>query len=154
MQGQNQEILTGKIDVEKIRNDFPILNRLVNGYPIAYFDNAATTQRPRQVIDAVKNFYESMNANIHRAVHTLSYEATLAYEEAHKKVARFINANSWREIFFQRHNLAALSHVQKLYPSQCFANNQPLHQVQCHQQHLAFQLQTSKATHSMLHLQL
>lgn len=67
MQGQNQEILTGKIDVEKIRNDFPILNRLVNGYPIAYFDNAATTQRPRQVIDAVKNFYESMNANIHRA---------------------------------------------------------------------------------------
>ncbi|CUT04340.1 aminotransferase class V-fold PLP-dependent enzyme, partial [Candidatus Kryptobacter tengchongensis] len=73
MKEQHQEILTTRIDLEKIRNDFPILNRIINGHQVIYFDNAATTQRPRQVIEAVKNFYETMNANIHRAVHTLSY---------------------------------------------------------------------------------
>ncbi len=122
MREQNSEIISSKINIEKIRNDFPILNRVINGYPVIYFDNAATTQRPKQVIDAVKNFYENTNANIHRAVHTLSYEATIAYEEAHKKIAKFINANSWREIIFTRNateaiNLVAyawgLQHLQK-----------------------------------------
>jgi cysteine desulfurase / selenocysteine lyase len=111
MREQNNEILTAKIDLEKIRSDFPILKRIVNGNPIIYFDNAATTQRPQQVIDAVKNFYEKMNANIHRAVHTLSYEATIAYEEAHKKVAKFINAKSWREIIFTRNATEAVNLV-------------------------------------------
>jgi cysteine desulfurase/selenocysteine lyase len=107
---QNQEIIE-ELKVEQIRRDFPILSRKVNGFDVIYFDNAATTQRPRQVIEAVKNFYENTNANIHRAVHTLSYEATLAYEEAHKKVARFINARSWREIIFTRNATEAVNLV-------------------------------------------
>lgn len=111
MREQNSEITGTKIDIEKIRSDFPILSRAINGYSIIYFDNAATTQRPKQVIDAVKNFYETTNANIHRAVHTLSYEATIAYEEAHKKIAKFINAGSWREIIFTRNATEAINLV-------------------------------------------
>lgn len=97
------------------RKDFPIFKRLVNGKPLIYFDNAATTQRPIQVIEAVRKFYETYNANVHRGVHTLSYEATVAYEEAHKKVARFINARSWREIIFVRNASEALNLVMYAY---------------------------------------
>ncbi len=91
-----------KLDVDSVREDFPILSRMVNGHPLVYLDNAATTQRPRQVIETVSEFYTRYNANIHRAVHTLSYEATLKYEEAHRKVADFIGASSWREVVFTR----------------------------------------------------
>lgn len=97
------------------REDFPIFKRLVNGKPLIYFDNAATTQRPIQVIEAIRKFYETYNANVHRGVHTLSYEATVAYEEAHKKVARFINARSWREIIFVRNASEALNLVMYAY---------------------------------------
>jgi cysteine desulfurase/selenocysteine lyase len=98
-------------DVERIRGDFPILGRRVHGRPLVYLDNAATTQRPRQVIDAVTRYFSEYNANIHRAIHTLGYESTVAYEDAHKKVARFINALSWREIVFVRNATEALNLV-------------------------------------------
>ncbi|HEX5370722.1 MAG TPA: aminotransferase class V-fold PLP-dependent enzyme, partial [Dehalococcoidia bacterium] len=79
-------------NVETVREDFPILKREVHGKPLVYLDNAATTQKPLQVIDALVHYYETYNANVHRGVHTLSEEATDAYEEARKKVARFIKA--------------------------------------------------------------
>jgi len=94
-----------------IKDDFPIFRRRVNGKELIYFDNAATTQRPLQVISRIRDYYENMNANIHRAVHTLSYEATVLYEEAHKKVAKFINARSMREIVFTRNATEAINLV-------------------------------------------
>ena len=99
------------LDVSAIREDFPIFGRLVHGKPLIYMDNAATTQRPRQVVDAMVRFMTEYNANIHRAIHTLGYESTVAYEEAHKKVARFINARSWKEIIFVRNATEAINLV-------------------------------------------
>ncbi len=89
-------------DLASLRAQFPILNKKVHGKPLIYFDNAATTQKPRAVIDAIRNYYQSENANIHRGVHTLSQEATAAYEQARKKIARFINAAEDRQIIFTR----------------------------------------------------
>jgi len=84
------------------RQDFPILGRKVHGKPLAYLDNAATTQKPRAVIDTISRYYESENANIHRGVYLLSQEATAAYESARERIARFINAAESREIIFTR----------------------------------------------------
>jgi cysteine desulfurase/selenocysteine lyase len=98
-------------NVLNIREDFPNLRRKVHGKDLVYLDNAATTQRPRQVLDAMLHYYTESNANIHRAIHTLGYEATVAYEEAHKKVARFIGAKSWKEIVFVRNATEALNIV-------------------------------------------
>lgn len=95
----------------KLREDFPILKRLINGYPLIYFDNAATTQKPVQVIQAIREFYEKHNANVHRAVHTLSQEATELYEGAHEEVAKFINAESIEEIIFLRGTTEAINLV-------------------------------------------
>ena len=94
-----------------IRKDFPIFERKINEKPLIYFDNAATTQKPNTVIEAEKRFYEETNANIHRAVHTLSYESTLLYQDSHKKVANFIGANSWREIIFTRNATESINLV-------------------------------------------
>ncbi|MCS7311663.1 MAG: cysteine desulfurase [Acidobacteria bacterium] len=101
----------GGLDAKALRTDFPIFRREVHGRRLVYLDNAATSQRPQAVIDAVRQFYECSNANIHRAVHTLSHEATVAYEEAHKKVARFVGARSWREIIFVRNATEAMNLV-------------------------------------------
>jgi len=87
-------------DVEKIRRDFPILKRKVNGHPLVYFDNAATSQTPVQVIDAIVDYYSNYNSNIHRGVHSLSQEATDKYEEARKKVQAHFNAAHSYEIIF------------------------------------------------------
>lgn len=87
-------------DIEKIRADFPILSRKVNGYPLVYFDNAATSQKPRQVVDAIINYYYQYNANIHRGVHSLSQEATDAYEAARKKLQKHFNTEKEFEIYF------------------------------------------------------
>ncbi len=100
-----------RIDPPTIRRDFPIFERTVHDKPLIYLDNAATTQRPQPVIDAVRHSYERQNANVHRAVHTLSYEASVAFENAHKKVARFVNADSWREIVFTRNATEGLNLV-------------------------------------------
>ena len=87
-------------DIQKIRNDFPILSRKVNGYPLVYLDNAATSQKPQQVIDCIVDYYSNYNANIHRGVHTLSQEATDAYETARKKLQTHFNAKEAYEIIF------------------------------------------------------
>jgi len=99
------------LDPYKIREDFPILKRKINDYPLIYFDNAATSQKPRQVIEAIKDFYEKHNANVHRAVHTLSQEASELYENAHEEVARFINAKGLAEIVFVRGTTEAINLV-------------------------------------------
>ncbi|KAF0247176.1 MAG: cysteine desulfurase / selenocysteine [Planctomycetota bacterium] len=90
------------IDWLKVRNDFPALRQQVRGKPLVYLDNAATSQKPQVVIDAVREYYEQHNANIHRGVHWLSEQATIAYEGVRKKVARFINAADPRECVFVR----------------------------------------------------
>ena len=99
------------LDVQRIREDFPILERQVYGKPLVYLDNAATSQKPRQVIDALVDYYENYNANIHRAVHCLGEEATAAYEEARAKVAKFINAPSPESIIFTRNTTEAINLV-------------------------------------------
>jgi cysteine desulfurase/selenocysteine lyase len=89
-------------DINAIRADFPILSREVNGKPLVYLDNGATSQKPNQVIDAVSNYYRNFNANIHRGVHELSQLATNAYEQAREQVAKLINARETAEIVFTR----------------------------------------------------
>jgi cysteine desulfurase/selenocysteine lyase len=90
------------LDIQRLRGDFPILSRTVNGKPLVYLDNAATTQKPRSVIQSLVNYYENHNANVHRGVHTLSMEATDMTEEARKKVADFINAEEPETIIWTR----------------------------------------------------
>ncbi len=90
------------VNIEKIRSDFPILGTEIYGKPLIYFDNAATTQKPRQVIDAVSEFYLFQNSNVHRGVHRLSTLATIAFEDTRKKIAEFLNARYQHEIIFTR----------------------------------------------------
>jgi cysteine desulfurase/selenocysteine lyase len=87
-------------DVEKVRTDFPILSRKVNGYPLVYLDNAATSQKPQTVIDSIVHYYSNYNANIHRGVHSLSQEATDAYEMARKKIQKHFNIKNAHETIF------------------------------------------------------
>jgi len=87
------------MDVKRIREDFPILKREIKGNKLVYLDNAATTQKPSQVINAIKDYYENYNSNIHRGIHKMSEEATIAYEEAHKKVSKFIGSKFEETIF-------------------------------------------------------
>ncbi len=98
-------------DVRKIRADFPILQTTAHGKPLVYLDNAATTQKPRAVIDRLVRYYETENANIHRGVYELSQKATSAYEEARHKVAQFLNAAEDREIIFTRGTTEAINLV-------------------------------------------
>lgn len=100
-----------EFDPVKLREDFPILRRRVHGKPLVYLDNAATTQKPASVIDTLRNFYETHNANIHRGVHTLSYESSEMYEEAHGKVARFIGAPEWNSVIFTRNTTESINLV-------------------------------------------
>jgi len=98
-------------DPHAVREDFPILKRKVNDHPLIYFDNAATTQKPRQVIDAEREFYENHNANVHRAVHTLSQEATDLHEGARKIIAGFIGAKEPADVVFARGTTEAINLV-------------------------------------------
>lgn len=90
------------MDIQRIRADFPILNQSVNGHPLVYLDNAATTQKPQSVIDALVNYYSRDNSNVHRGAHTLSDRATAAFENARQTLARFINAASTKQIVWTR----------------------------------------------------
>src|SRR5258708_24427654 len=90
------------IDWKALRGDFPILDQRVHGHPLIYFDNAATTQKPRAVIEAIRGYYERDNANVHRGIHELSHRATEAFEAARTRAAAFINAASAEEIVFTR----------------------------------------------------
>ena len=102
-------------DVAAIRRDFPILERTVHGKPLAYLDNAASSQRPRAVIEAMSRYYETTHANVHRGVHTLSQEATDLFEGARDRVQRFINARSRKEIVFVRGTTEAINLVAQSY---------------------------------------
>ncbi|ABQ56607.1 TPA: SufS family cysteine desulfurase [Legionella pneumophila subsp. pneumophila] len=106
----NPSLMTS-FDVNKIRKDFPVLHQKINEYDLVYFDNAATTQKPKAVIDAIAQFYEKDNSNVHRGVHALSVRATEMYEAARAKVKRFINARSPRECIFVRGTTEAINLV-------------------------------------------
>jgi cysteine desulfurase/selenocysteine lyase len=94
-----EEAPARRLDAERVRADFPILSQLVHGRPLVYLDNAASTQKPRAVIDAVSRYYETQHANVHRGVHLLSERATKAYEEARVRIARFLGADPHEVIF-------------------------------------------------------
>ncbi|HEP1785661.1 TPA: cysteine desulfurase [Streptococcus suis] len=99
------------MDFERIRKDFSILDQVVNDEPLVYLDNAATTQKPQQVLDVLADYYQKDNANVHRGVHTLSERATARYEAARQKVADFIQAKSNKEILFTRGTTTSLNWV-------------------------------------------
>src|SRR6516225_9689796 len=102
-------------DVQRVREDFPILNQLVHGKPLVYFDNAATSQKPRTVIEAERHFYEGDCANIHRGIHLLSERATKAYEEVREKIQHLLNAPETRQIVFVRGTTEAINLVASSY---------------------------------------
>ena len=111
---QVQEIL----DVQKIRKDFPILSSKVNGNPLVYFDNAATSQKPWRVIKAIEHYYTDLNSNVHRGVHHLSQQATNAFEASRKKVANFINAAHDYEVIFTKGTTEGINLISNSYGKQ------------------------------------
>jgi len=113
-------------DVEKIRQDFPVLNQQIRGKQLVYLDNAATSQKPKAVIDSIVHYYENDNANIHRGVHTLSERATLSYENARKTVQKFLNAESKKEIVFTRGATEAINLVANAYTQVLSAGDEVL----------------------------
>ena len=105
-------------DAERIREDFPVLHQEVNGHPLVYLDNAATSQKPQCVIDALVNYYATENSNVHRGVHTLSQRATDDYEAARSKVRRFINAAEDHELIYVRGTTEGINLVAQTYGRQ------------------------------------
>src|SRR6516162_28896 len=105
------------VDWSSFRSDFPVLDQRVHGQPLIYFDNAATTQKPRPVLDALRNYYERDNANVHRGIHELSNRATTAFEAARTRAAKFINARSADEIVFTRGTTEAINLVAQAWGS-------------------------------------
>ncbi len=110
-------------DVEKIRQDFPILNSKINGKPLVYFDNAATSQKPKVVIDTISNYYSEINSNVHRGVHFLSEKATNAYELSRKTIQKFINAEKTEEVIFTRGTTEAINLVADTYGQKYLKKN-------------------------------
>src|SRR5690242_1407101 len=105
----------GGYDVQPVRHDFPILGQKVHGKPLVYLDNAATTQKPRQVLEAIVRYYSEDNANVHRGVHQLSERATEAYERARGIAQRFLNAARPEEIIFVRGTTEAINLIAQTY---------------------------------------
>src|ERR1700690_2333247 len=105
------------VDWSALRKDFPILDQKVHGKPLVYFDNAATSQKPRAVIDALVHYYEHDNANVHRGIHELSNRATAAFEAARTRAAQFINARSADEIIFTRGTTEGINLVAQAWGS-------------------------------------
>ena len=120
------------MSTNKIRRDFPILKRRVNGKPLIYLDNAATSQKPEAVIGALTTYYKKYNANVHRGIHKLSEEATQAYEETRKKVAKFINAKSEKEIIFTKNTTEAINLVMYSFGMQLKAGDEVISSVMEH----------------------
>ncbi|MFT5259911.1 MAG: cysteine desulfurase/selenocysteine lyase [Saprospiraceae bacterium] len=110
--------MTQTFDVEAVRRDFPILSTEVNGSPLVYLDNGATTQKPAAVIEAIDNYYRTQNSNVHRGVHTLSQEATTAYEHARENIQQFINAKHSHECLFTRGTTDSINLVATAYGNQ------------------------------------
>lgn len=102
-------------DIISIRKQFPILDQKVNGKPLIYFDNGATTQKPKQVIDKIVDYYSAYNSNIHRGVHTLSQKATTAYDEARVFIAKYINAKNANEVIFTKGTTESINFVAKCF---------------------------------------
>ena len=117
---------TTVLDIQKIRNDFPILKRKVNGKPLVYFDNAATSQTPQQVIDAISHYYQNYNANIHRGVHALSQEATDAYEKARLTLQKHFNVRASHEVIFTSGTTHAINLVANGFSSSLSENDEIL----------------------------
>lgn len=113
--GPQSQHFSAPLDVNRIRDDFPILRQQVHGHPLAWLDNAATTQKPQVVIDAISHFYETDNSNIHRAAHTLAARATDAYEASRDTTARFLGARSSKDIVFARGTTEAINLVANTY---------------------------------------
>ena len=110
--------MTTTFDINKVRDDFPILKQWINGHPLVYLDNGATSQKPQSVIDAIVNYYTTTNSNVHRGVHTMSQQATDSYEGARGKVRRFINARDDKEIIFTRNTTEGINLVAYSYGRQ------------------------------------
>src|SRR3989440_1882968 len=108
---RQQREMKNTIDWSGFRADFPILDQEVHGQPLIYFDNAATTQNPRAVLEALRSYYEHDNANVHRGIHELSNRATAGFEAARARAAKFINARSADEIIFTRGTTEAINLV-------------------------------------------
>lgn len=106
---------TQQWDIDAIRRDFPTLNQSVNGHELAYFDNAATAQKPQTVIDAIRDYYQQDNANVHRGIHTLSERASYTYEQSRSAVQKFINARAVEEIIFTKGTTEAINLVAQSY---------------------------------------
>lgn len=105
------------MDIGKLKKDFPIFSRKINGKPLVYLDNAAASQKPKMVIDAISQYYSRHNANVHRGIHTLSVEATNAFEDAREKIRKFIGAGSREEIIFTTGTTHAINLVASSYCS-------------------------------------
>src|SRR5690349_3540716 len=115
MEGVAAPVSVGPFDVAAVRAEFPALQQTVHGKPLVYLDNAATTQKPRQVIDAIRRYYEEDNANVHRGVHALSERATAAYEGAREIVRAFINARSVSEVIYTRNTTEGINLVARAW---------------------------------------
>ena len=126
-----------KIDWSAFRADFPILDQQVHGQPLIYFDNAATTQKPRAVLEALRHYYEHDNANVHRGIHELSNRATAAFEAARARAAKFINARSADEIIFTRGTTEGINLVAQAWGSKHIkaGRHDPAHRDGAPQQH-------------------
>lgn len=107
----NEAVLDKKLPIQQIRDDFPVLHQKVNGKPLIYFDNAATTQKPAVVLEKLDQYYRSDNANIHRGIHTLAERATASFEDTRKKVKEFINARALEEVIFTQGTTASINLV-------------------------------------------
>ena len=118
MNATAKTITASTFSVERVREEFPVLHQSVHGHPLVYLDNAATTQKPRAVIDAMRHYYESDNANVHRGVHALSERATQAYEQTRLAVKQFINARSLKEIVFTSGTTGSINLVAQSYARQ------------------------------------
>lgn len=133
-------------DIQSIREDFPILSHQVYNKPLVYLDNAATTQKPRCVVEKIENGYYNVNANIHRGVHFLSQEATEAHEEARRTVQRFLNARSSNEIIFTRGTTESINLVASSFTDECMsASDEVIVSVMEHHSNIVpWQIQAAK----------
>lgn len=139
------------LDTSNIRKLFPILGQTINGHPLAYLDSAASTQKPIQVIETLKHFYERDNANVHRGVHTLGFRATEAYEGARSKVARFIHAERVEEIIFTRGTTSSINLVASSYARAiCKEGDEIVVSAMEHHSNLLPWQQAAKATGAVL----
>lgn len=134
-----------------IRKQFPILNQEIYGHPLVYLDNAASTQKPLQVIESLQQYYEQDNANVHRGVHTLSSRATDAYEGARKKVANFLNAKTEKEVTFTRGTTSSINLVASSYArAVCNEGDEIVISAMEHHSNLLPWQQVAKATKAKL----